>query len=89
MAVDTSFRYLATGDGDGFVKVWRISEYIIDANDELPLTKKPRKPDIFKHDQWSEILKSHIALCANFGLVVPFVALQDVLQPDMYPTSSR
>ncbi|CAB4027277.1 WD repeat-containing 49-like, partial [Paramuricea clavata] len=42
MAVDAYYRYLATGDGDGFVKVWNISEYCLNiSGDEPPLTKQP------------------------------------------------
>lgn len=44
MAVDECCRYLATGDGDGFVKVWNISEYCFHiVEDESPVTKQPRK----------------------------------------------
>jgi hypothetical protein len=44
MAIDEYSRYLATGDGDGFVKVWNISEYCVSTSvDEPPLTKQPRE----------------------------------------------
>jgi WD40 repeat protein len=44
MAVDAYYRYLATGDGDGFVKVWNISEYCLNiSGDEPPLSKQPRE----------------------------------------------
>lgn len=43
MTVDRDCRYLATGDGDGFVKVWNISDYCVDIDsDEQPLAKQPR-----------------------------------------------
>lgn len=43
MAVDQLCRYLATGDGDGLVKVWNISEYCTQMSDEPPVTEMPRK----------------------------------------------
>lgn len=43
MATDKYSRYLATGDGDGFVKVWNITEYCHKIIDKPPLTKQPRK----------------------------------------------
>ena len=41
MTVDQHSRYLVTGDCDGFVKVWNISEYCLQPDDP-PLTKQPR-----------------------------------------------
>lgn len=43
MATDKYCRYLATGDGDGFVKVWNITEYCLNIIDRTPLTKQPRE----------------------------------------------
>lgn len=43
MATDKDCRYLATGDGDGFVKVWNITEYCLNIIDRSPLTKQPRE----------------------------------------------
>ena len=47
IAVDQYRRYLATGDADGLVKVWNISEYCTEIIEETPATKKPRKERLF------------------------------------------
>lgn len=42
MATDKKNRYMATGDVDGVIKVWDISEYCVQASDDV-ITTAPRK----------------------------------------------
>lgn len=42
MATDKKNRYMATGDVDGVIKVWDISEYCVQASDDV-ITTSPRK----------------------------------------------
>jgi WD repeat-containing protein 49 len=43
MEVDQSETYLATGDVNGHVKIWNISDYCIGVNPNAPLTAVGRK----------------------------------------------
>lgn len=53
MATDKKNRYMATGDVDGVIKVWDISEYCVQAADDV-ITTAPRK---YKGTQdWQDIL---------------------------------
>jgi len=42
MAMDETNHWLVTGDVDGMVKVWNISEYCMRATDEV-ITEAPRR----------------------------------------------
>lgn len=42
MATDKKNRYMATGDVDGVIKVWDISEYCVQASEDV-ITTAPRK----------------------------------------------
>lgn len=41
MAIDKENRYLATGDVDGLIKTWDISQYCMDEQDESDMITEP------------------------------------------------
>ncbi|XP_062597738.1 WD repeat-containing protein 49-like [Saccostrea cucullata] len=49
MATDKKNRYMATGDVDGLIKVWDITEYCVQAADDVITTSPPQKCQFQAH----------------------------------------
>ena len=65
MATDCDCRHLVTGDGNGLIKVWNITDYCTDISEDAPVTKAPCKQVTIRA---SFVLPNHSFILTRTGI---------------------